>query len=68
MPKYKISAHLIRLMGHQLELRLQTLIDKKRLMQSRNSLASRNSANFITLQEGLQQFSNELSKLQVRLL
>jgi len=55
-------------MGHQLELRLQTLIDKKRLMQSRNSLASRNSANFITLQEGLQQFSNELSKLQVRLL
>ena len=50
----------------QLKLRLKTLLDKKRMMQLRNPAAPKISASFITLEEGFQQFGNDLSKLQVR--
>lgn len=49
----------------QLKLRLKTLLDKKRMMQSRSAPAFRRSARFITLQEGFQQFSSDLNKLEV---
>ena len=48
----------------ELELRLKTLLDKKRVMQARSETASKTSANFITLEEGFQQFINDLNKLQ----
>lgn len=54
------------LTGEQLKLRLKTLLDKKRMMQSRSSTTSKLSASFIALEEGFQQFSNDLNKLQVR--
>ncbi len=50
----------------QLKLRLKTLLDKKKVMQSRGATASKISASFITLEEGLQQFNNDLNKLQVK--
>ena len=34
-------------------------------MQARSSTTSKLSANFITLEEGFQQFGNDLNKLQV---
>lgn len=49
----------------QLKLRLKTLLDKKRMMQARNTAAPKISASFITLEEGFQQFGTDLSKLQV---
>ncbi|KAL9016963.1 MAG: hypothetical protein Q9185_005702 [Variospora sp. 1 TL-2023] len=49
----------------QLKLRLKTLLDKKRMMQTRNAIAPKISASFITLEEGFQQFGTDLSKLQV---
>lgn len=49
----------------QLKLRLKTLLDKKRMMQTRNAVAPKISASFITLEEGFQQFGTDLSKLQV---
>jgi len=49
----------------QLKLRLKTLLDKKRVMQSRSATTSKISASFITLEEGFQQFGNDLNKLQV---
>lgn len=49
----------------QLKLRLKTLLDKKRMMQSRNAIAPKISASFITLEEGFQQFGTDLNKLQV---
>ena len=49
----------------QLKLRLKTLLDKKKGMQSRGATASKISASFITLEEGFQQFNNDLNKLQV---
>lgn len=49
----------------QLKLRLKTLLDKKRVMQSRSLPTSKVSASFITLQEGFEQFSNDLNKLEV---
>jgi CDK inhibitor PHO81 len=48
----------------ELELRLKTLLDKKQHLQSRSDAASRSSSTFIALEEGLQQFQNDLNKLQ----
>ncbi|KAL8927733.1 MAG: hypothetical protein Q9208_002148 [Pyrenodesmia sp. 3 TL-2023] len=50
----------------ELQLRLKTLLDKKRIMQARNATAPKISASFITLEEGFQQFGTDLSKLQSR--
>ncbi|KAI1269480.1 hypothetical protein F5Y18DRAFT_99687 [Xylariaceae sp. FL1019] len=47
----------------ELKVRLGTLIDKKRVLKSRQGL-SRRSAKFTTLEEGFQQFANDLNKLQ----
>jgi CDK inhibitor PHO81 len=47
-----------------LKVRLRTLLDKKKVLQSRNHGVSRRSAKFTTLQEGFQQFANDLNKLQ----
>lgn len=48
----------------QLKIRLKTLLDKKKVLQSRNQNTSRRSAKFTTLEEGFQQFGNDLNKLQ----
>ncbi|KAL9125311.1 MAG: hypothetical protein Q9217_005469 [Psora testacea] len=48
----------------ELKLRLKTLLDKKKVMQARSAPASKISASFVTLQEGFQQFGNDLNKLQ----
>ncbi|MCJ1475334.1 phosphate system positive regulatory protein pho81 [Lambiella insularis] len=48
----------------ELKLRLKTLLDKKRVMQSKSATASKVSASFVTLEEGFQQFGNDLNKLQ----
>jgi CDK inhibitor PHO81 len=40
------------------------LLDKKKVLQSRNQNTSRRSAKFTTLEEGFQQFGNDLNKLQ----
>ncbi|KAI1388852.1 SPX domain-containing protein [Hypoxylon trugodes] len=47
----------------ELKIRLRTLLDKKRVLQSRQGV-SRRSAKFTTLEEGFQQFANDLNKLQ----
>ncbi|KAI1855151.1 hypothetical protein JX265_006707 [Neoarthrinium moseri] len=47
----------------ELKIRLKTLLDKKKVLQSRQGV-SRRSAKFTTLQEGFQQFANDLNKLQ----
>ncbi|KAI0124539.1 SPX domain-containing protein [Hypoxylon sp. NC0597] len=47
----------------ELKIRLKTLLDKKRVLQSRQGV-SRRSAKFTTLEEGFQQFANDLNKLQ----
>ncbi|KAI9835584.1 MAG: hypothetical protein M1819_002035 [Sarea resinae] len=48
----------------ELQLRLQTLLEKKKVMQSRSATTSKISASFVTLEEGFQQFGNDLNKLQ----
>ncbi|KAI9776676.1 MAG: phosphate system positive regulatory protein pho81, partial [Candelina submexicana] len=48
----------------ELKIRLKTLLDKKKVMQSRSATTSKVSATFITLEEGFQQFGNDLNKLQ----
>ncbi|KAI6562712.1 anaphase-promoting complex subunit Apc3 [Pyricularia oryzae] len=48
----------------ELKIRLKTLLDKKKVLQSRGHGVSRRSAKFATLQEGFQQFANDLNKLQ----
>ncbi|KAK4202528.1 hypothetical protein QBC40DRAFT_251926 [Triangularia verruculosa] len=49
----------------ELKVRLKTLLDKKKVLQSRHGgNISRRSAKFTTLQEGFQQFANDLNKLQ----
>ncbi|KAL9108774.1 MAG: hypothetical protein Q9227_006431, partial [Pyrenula ochraceoflavens] len=48
----------------EFSLRLKTLLDKKRMTQARNISADKTSASFVTLIEGLQQFDNDLNKLQ----
>ena len=49
---------------YQLKVRLKTLLDKKKVLQSRSQGFYRRSAKFATLQEGFQQFANDLNKLQ----
>lgn len=49
----------------QLKLRLKTLLDKKRAVQSRGTSTPKISASFITLEEGFEQFGSDLNKLQV---
>ncbi|KAK2625645.1 hypothetical protein QTJ16_004957 [Diplocarpon rosae] len=48
----------------ELKIRLKTLLDKKKVLQSRSHNTSRQSAKFTTLEEGFQQFCNDLNKLQ----
>jgi CDK inhibitor PHO81 len=48
----------------ELKIRLKTLLDKKKVMRSRSQNTSRRSAKFTTLEEGFQQFGNDLNKLQ----
>ncbi|KAH8899536.1 ankyrin repeat protein nuc-2 [Thozetella sp. PMI_491] len=48
----------------ELQIRLKTLLDKKKVIRSRGYGVSRRSAKFTTLQEGFQQFTNDLNKLQ----
>ncbi|KAK3697690.1 phosphate system positive regulatory protein pho81 [Vermiconidia calcicola] len=48
----------------ELKLRLRTLLDKKRGLQSRATPASRMSSSYLTLDEGFRLFSNDLDKLQ----
>lgn len=47
----------------ELKIRLKTLLDKKKLLQTRNGI-SRRSSKFTTLEEGFQQFATDLNKLQ----
>lgn len=49
----------------ELRNRLNTLIDKRKLLLASNRPGFRSSANFIVLQEGFQQFERDLNKLQV---
>lgn len=49
----------------QLKLRLKTLVDKKKVIQSRSWKSSKLSTIYITLREGFQQFEHDLSKLQL---
>lgn len=51
--------------GRQFSLRLKTLLDKKRVIQSRTHANSKVPANFVALLEGFQQFDGDLNKLQV---
>lgn len=51
--------------GWQFSLRLKTLVDKKRVIQSRSVTNSKTSANFVALFEGFHQFDGDLNKLQV---
>lgn len=67
-PKYACISHRVPpgclyLQSAQLKVRLKTLLDKK-VLQSRSHGISRRSAKFTTLQEGFQQFANDLNKLQ----
>ncbi|KAI9643909.1 phosphate system positive regulatory protein pho81 [Ciborinia camelliae] len=48
----------------ELKIRLKTLLDKKKVLQSRSQNTSTRSAKFTTLEEGFQQFGNDLNKLQ----
>lgn len=48
----------------EFSLRLKTLVDKKRVIQSRVITNSKAPANFATLFEGFQQFDGDLNKLQ----
>ncbi|ERS96262.1 hypothetical protein HMPREF1624_07171 [Sporothrix schenckii ATCC 58251] len=48
----------------ELKIRLKTLLDKKKVLRARGNAISRRSAKFTTLQEGFQQFANDLNKLQ----
>ncbi|KAK5997816.1 Ankyrin repeat protein nuc-2 [Cladobotryum mycophilum] len=47
----------------ELKIRLKTLLDKKKVIQSRQGV-SRRSSKFTTLEEGFQQFATDLNKLQ----
>ena len=48
----------------KLKLRLKTLVDKKKVIQSRGGKSAKVSTTYITLREGFQQFEHDLSKLQ----
>ncbi|KAI9812555.1 MAG: phosphate system positive regulatory protein pho81 [Phylliscum demangeonii] len=58
----KVNARYLRKEA-ELKLRLKTLLDKKRLMRA-HSHPSKLSASFMALEEGFQQFGNDLNKLQ----
>ncbi|PHH86598.1 hypothetical protein CDD83_9999 [Cordyceps sp. RAO-2017] len=47
----------------ELKIRLKTLLDKKKVLQTRQGI-SRRSSKFTTLEEGFQQFATDLNKLQ----
>ncbi|KYK61738.1 Ankyrin repeat protein nuc-2 [Drechmeria coniospora] len=47
----------------ELKIRLKTLLDKKKVLQTRQDI-SRRSSKFTTLEEGFQQFATDLCKLQ----
>ena len=66
-PRYvkSVAPELIGANNQKLKLRLKSLLDKKRSVQARSTTASKLSASFITLEEGFQQFCNDLNKLQV---
>lgn len=68
-PRSAISTSIIRPIktdeGFQFSLRLKTLIDKKRVIQSRAATHSKAPANYVALFEGFQQFDGDLNKLQV---
>lgn len=46
---------------------MKTLLDKKRVVQSRRTANSKAPANLVSLLEGYQSFDSDLNKLQVRL-
>ncbi|KAJ5683212.1 hypothetical protein N7462_006377 [Penicillium macrosclerotiorum] len=48
----------------EFSLRLKTLVDKKRMIQSRTISNSKAPSNFVALFEGFQQFDGDLNKLQ----
>ncbi|KHJ30292.1 putative ankyrin repeat protein nuc-2 [Erysiphe necator] len=48
----------------ELQIRLKTLLEKKKVLKSKNHITSRRFAKFTTLEEGFQQFVNDLNKLQ----
>ncbi|KAI9893210.1 MAG: phosphate system positive regulatory protein pho81 [Vezdaea aestivalis] len=48
----------------ELKLRLKTLLEKKRGIQARHVYTSKISSTFLALEEGFQQFGNDLNKLQ----
>ena len=60
-----VAPDLIGANNQKLKLRLKSLLDKKRSVQARSTRASKLSASFLTLEEGFQQFCNDLNKLQV---
>ncbi|KAG6034445.1 anaphase-promoting complex subunit Apc3 [Claviceps citrina] len=47
----------------ELKIRLKTLLDKKKVLRTRDGI-SRRSSKFTTLEEGFQQFATDLNKLQ----
>ena len=49
----------------QFSQRLKTLVDKKRVVQSRTVTKPKAPANLVALLEGFQQFDGDLNKLQV---
>ncbi|CCG81907.2 Ankyrin repeat protein nuc-2 [Taphrina deformans PYCC 5710] len=48
----------------ELRTRLNTLVEKRKVLQAGNTQYFRTSANFVVLQEGFQQFERDLNKLQ----
>ncbi|KAK5110712.1 hypothetical protein LTR62_005589 [Meristemomyces frigidus] len=48
----------------ELRIRLRTLLDKKRALESRSTSASKLSSGYVLLDEGFRLFSNDLDKLQ----
>ena len=54
-----MQAHIL-----QLKIRLRTLLDKKRALESRATPASKLSSGYVLLDEGFRLFSNDLDKLQ----
>lgn len=65
LPCPQAGSHVTKFFPLQLQVRIKTLLDKKRVLQSRGQTISRRSAKFTTLEEGFQQFANDLNKLQV---
>lgn len=64
-PELSISPVSRLTISFQFTLRLKTLLDKKRVTQTRTAASSKAPANFVTLFEGFQSFDGDLNKLQV---